>query len=44
VNPAPTARLTSTADGYGKIRSALEISTGGKVNRRFLAAVVLRVK
>jgi hypothetical protein len=30
--------------GYGKIRSALESSAGGKVNPRFLAAVLLRVK
>jgi hypothetical protein len=29
---------------HGKIRSALEISAGGKLNARFLAAVLLRVK
>ena len=30
--------------GYDKIRSALESSAGGKVNPRFVAAVLLRVK
>jgi len=29
---------------HGKIRSAVESNAGGKLNPRFLAAVLLRVK